>query len=421
MTGCANCGAPDQVGRFCTDCGNPLATSPTSLVSLEKPRPVGPAEPTQLGPARPVAPPTATYSATSPTASYPAPPQTGSYPAGPPTGSYPASANTGGYPPPGAYPPPPGPPGAYLAPPGPTSPGRRRGTVALVVLAVAVLLLAAVGVWFTMRPTGGDASTTATALPPTVATSTAAGSSAAGSGAGSADAPARPAPVGPGGGKGDPGASSAAPTTVTTVATTTLAPNPMGGDRADLVCGTGYIVQIASELDQATFQSRVATLYAAGTLPAGARWTETSAGCSLFTNQANVYVLYAGPFALADQACPDRLASPPDAFIKSTDPATVGSFQSCLCTGAARPDITAVGQQNVWVGELQRVLDAGLGYDVGAINADPAAGDPGRWGTYTEGTAAAVSRYQADQGLPVTGRVDAATWASLQNARCGHE
>jgi hypothetical protein len=117
------------------------------------------------------------------------------------------------------------------------------------------------------------------------------------------------------------------------------------------------------------------------------------------------------------------LASPADAFVKSTDPATVGTFRSCLCPAAAGdlPAISTVGQQGVWIGELQRVLGGGLDYTVGAINADPAVGDPGRWGTYTAETAAAVRRFQADHGLAATGQVDAATWSALQVAWCGQE
>ncbi len=93
---------------------------------------------------------------------------------------------------------------------------------------------------------------------------------------------------------------------------------------------------------------------------------------------------------------------------------------SCLCPAdpTSLPKITTVGQQDVWVGELQRVLGGTLDYDVGQINADPAAGDKGRWGIYTDETAAAVGRFQADNGLPDTRQVDAATWSALRGQGC---
>jgi len=374
MADCAQCGARDQAGRFCVNCGTPVA-APTRRVNLVKSAGVGPAEPTVL-----------------------AAPGIGSNWA--PAASYPVPAPTAPQP---------------LPPPEP--PRRVRGAAALVVLAVAVLLVAGVGVWFMIRPVGGEGG------PVAVPASTGV-TGGPGPGTESAGAPTKPAPIAPPGSKGDPGSSPPMTTAATTtVVTTTVSLDPMGGPRADIACSSGYIVQVASELDQPAFTARVAALRAAGTLPADAKWTETSSSCEIFTNQRNVLVLFAGPYVSVADACPARLSSPADAFIKTTDPATVGTFLSCLCPAAATalPAITTIGQQGVWVGELQRVLGAGLDYDVGNINADPGAGDPGRWGIYTSETAAAVGRFQADHGLPATGQVDAGTWSSLQNARCGHE
>ena len=82
------------------------------------------------------------------------------------------------------------------------------------------------------------------------------------------------------------------------------------------------------------------------------------------------------------------------------------------------PVVTTVGQQGVWVGELQRVLGSRLDYSIGSINADPASGDPGRWGIFTAETAAAVGRFQTDNGLAATNQVDGTTWAALQRASC---
>jgi len=198
------------------------------------------------------------------------------------------------------------------------------------------------------------------------------------------------------------------------------AADPMGGPHVAIDCGTGYIVQVASELDTQAFVDRVAQLRASGTLPPGTKWADTSSSCSIFTTQSNVLVLYAGPFGSPYDACPARLASPADAFIKGTTPESSSQYISCLCPAATGqlPTLTTVGQQGVWVGELQRVLGSRLDYSIGSINADPASGDPGRWGIYTAETAAAVGRFQSDNGLAATDQVDAATWAALQGASC---
>jgi hypothetical protein len=212
----------------------------------------------------------------------------------------------------------------------------------------------------------------------------------------------------------------AAPIAPTTAVPAAPEVDPMGGPRADIACGGGYIVQVASELDATTFSNRVAQIRAANTLPAGTKWAETSTSCPIFTTQSNVLVLYAGPFASPYDACPARLSSPPDAFIKGTTPETSLQIVSCMCPASVTdlPAINAVGQHDVWVGELQRVLGSKLEYDVGSINADPSVGNPGQWGTYTAETAAAVGRFQADSGLNQTNQVDALTWGALKAQAC---
>jgi hypothetical protein len=212
----------------------------------------------------------------------------------------------------------------------------------------------------------------------------------------------------------------AAPIAPTTAVPAAPVVDPMGGPRADIACGGGYIVQVASELDATTFSNRVAQIRAANTLPAGTKWAETSTSCPIFTTQSNVLVLYAGPFASPYDACPARLSSPPDAFIKGTTPETSLQIVSCMCPASVTdlPAINAVGQHDVWVGELQRVLGSKLKYDVGSINADPSVGNPGQWGTYTAETAAAVGRFQADSGLNQTNQVDALTWGALKAQAC---
>ncbi len=224
-----------------------------------------------------------------------------------------------------------------------------------------------------------------------------------------------------GGGAGASPALTPTPTpTPTPTATSADGPVIAGVAHQEIACGGGYIVQVASEADPAGFERRILTARAAGQLPAQVKWANTQSSCAIFTAQSNLLVLYAGPFSSPLDACPARLTSPPDAFIKGTTTETATEYHSCLCPAAASslPVIGAVGQQDVWVGELQRVLGARLDYRIGSINADPAVGDPGRWGSYTAETAAAVGRFQGDNGLPVSRQVDAATWAALQARSC---
>lgn len=207
-------------------------------------------------------------------------------------------------------------------------------------------------------------------------------------------------------------------TTPTPVVTTPTAasPDPMGGGFQALSCGTnGYIVQVASELNEAAYRARVAQVRAASQLPVGAHYLTGDGDCGLFTVQDSLWVLYTGPFASPADACPTRLQSPADAFIKGTTDGTKQLYFGCLCvTDVARmPAITTVGQTDVWVGELQRALRVKLEYDVGDID-----GPPPTWGVYTDGTAAAVARFQSSSGLAATGRVDGATWQQIKNGSC---
>ena len=210
------------------------------------------------------------------------------------------------------------------------------------------------------------------------------------------------------------------PTTAKATATTTPKPDPLGGDRLDISCGTaGFIVQVASEVDQTAFAQRVAQLRAAGELPTGVRYARTATSCpGLFNPDANYFVLYAGPYASAADACPARLSSPDDAFVKSTDPAQKSQVFSCVCSAAAgsMPPIGGVGVHGPWVGELQRLLRNAFDGKYKVDDLDR----PGTTstGTYSAGTAAAVSQFQTDHGLPGTGVVDASTWQQLQSAGC---
>ncbi len=397
MASCAHCGATDQPGRYCGNCGRSVLAEPTELMT-----PTGTTvERVPTGPA----PPTVSLRKDDP-AGIGAFPYVGGYPGqpgfpGPP--GYP-----GGVPPGGVQS---GLPLAGTRPAGSPPPRRSSGPAWAIAALVAVLVAAAAVVAVVLVRTGSsdqDSTTTASsiqALPP----------SAAGSPETRPIAPPRQSKAfvqtsqGTGTGSDGPASSAAPPTTAVVVVPT----------RRDIGCDEGYIVQVASELDRPTFDRRIEELRTAGQLPAGVKWAETNSSCKIFTAQVNVLVLYAGPFASPADACPARLASPADAFIKSTTP-DVTTVISCVCPADPNslPKITTVGQRDVWVGELQRVLGGKLDYDVGEINADPAAGDPGRWGTYTDETAAAVGRFQADSNLPQSRQVDAATWSALRAQGC---
>jgi hypothetical protein len=171
-------------------------------------------------------------------------------------------------------------------------------------------------------------------------------------------------------------------------------------------------VQLASELDEPRFKARVATLKSAGRLPAGALAADSTRSCRIFTSQVNTLVLYSGPFPSKYDGCAARLAGPPDAYIKGGNAGSAGEYVSCLCPAAtaALPRYTAVGQQGVWVGELQRVLGNRLNISVSDLT--------GNWGRFTAGTRAAVQKFQKSVKLPSNGVVDARTWSALQSAQC---
>ncbi len=190
------------------------------------------------------------------------------------------------------------------------------------------------------------------------------------------------------------------------------AADPMGGPVRDIACAPGYVVQIASGPDEATFVSRVAELRAAGELPADAAVARTASSCAIFEGQANSIVLYAGPYTEPYQGCEARLTGAPDSFIKGTTPETATEYVSCLCPAdiSAVPTVDAEGATGVWVGELQRILANRLNIPVPDLGAN--------WGTFSSGTAAAVRSFQEGAGLPATGTVDAATWQALQQKQC---
>ncbi len=196
-------------------------------------------------------------------------------------------------------------------------------------------------------------------------------------------------------------------------ATPTPAPAAaLGVPLRDIVCSGGYIVQLASDFDAVTFAAHVARLKAVGQLPAGAIAADSAHSCGIFSNQRNTVVLYAGPFGSKYAGCPARLAGPADAFIQGGNPGSARDYVSCLCPAnvAELPRVATVGQRNVWIGELQRVLGNRLNIDVNDLT--------GNWGVFTPATKAAVQQFQQSRRLPATGVVDTRTWKQLQSLGC---
>ena len=202
------------------------------------------------------------------------------------------------------------------------------------------------------------------------------------------------------------------PTARPTPKPTTAPALPLGVPQREIACSGGYIVQLASELDAPRFKARVAELKAANRMPAGALAADSAKSCRIFTSQVNTLVLYAGPFASKYDGCAARLAGPADAFIKGGNADSAREYVSCLCPTPVGtvPQVSAVGQQGVWIGELQRVLGNRLNIDVGDLT--------GNWGRFTPGTQAAVRAFQQAAKLPASGVVDTRTWQALQAAEC---
>lgn len=364
---CPRCGQPGDPGRYCARCGTYLAP-PTQL---ETPPGHG-ARPDQPG-----------------------------WPGPPPTQQFPTQQFAGP------------PPGYGAGPPPARGPGGRGTRTALIVVAVVALLAVAGGLvaWFTVGGSGGTG--------PVAATSTAVAppSTAGGPTSSTANGLRGTSKSQIGGSTTTTGstgaATSAAPTTTTVTVATGLSDVPAQA----IGCSSGYVVQLASETSPEAFVARVDAVRAAGQLPAGSKWADTTSSCpGLFS--ATAQVLYAGPFDGPYDGCPTRLVGPWDAFVKNVSDRN--AFISCLCPQdpAGLPVIGTVGQQDAWIGELQRMLRSKLDYQGIDIDARPADGFPGAWGTYTQSTADAVSRFQADRGLPANGQVDAATWAALRTAGC---
>jgi hypothetical protein len=173
-------------------------------------------------------------------------------------------------------------------------------------------------------------------------------------------------------------------------------------------------VQVASELSEVAYRNRVAQVRADGQLPPDTHYVTDSGDCGLFTAQEELWVLYAGPFDSVEAACPARMASPPDAFVKGITADTRQMYFGCLCaTSVAQlPTITA-GTNNTWVGELQRALRVKQHLEISDID-----GPPALWGSATPDTVDAVTSFQANAGLTPTGVVESATWAALATASC---
>lgn len=183
-------------------------------------------------------------------------------------------------------------------------------------------------------------------------------------------------------------------------------------------CGAGYIVQVASNLRKVELAQNVKNQVASGHLPPNVHWAETKNSCAIFSVQSNAYVAYAGPFRTPYDACPARLKSPADAFIKQTMPGGFKAVISCICypTQTALPKIEREGQKNLWIGDVQRILRNKMSYAIPDLDG-PSTG-LAQWGIYSPATREAVKQFQLDNGLSVDGILGPATWAALRSATC---
>lgn len=185
----------------------------------------------------------------------------------------------------------------------------------------------------------------------------------------------------------------------------------MGGDLRPMVCSTaGYIVQIASELTEQAYRDRIASIRVANQLPAGAHYYTQDEDCNSYGTSGDFWVLYAGPFLRPSDACPSRLQSPPDAFIKGLRDDNRQHTLQCLCESAVEgiPQYESLaGRDSAWTGELQQALRS-MGYPV----------DQKDMGAYSEQTRHIVAKFQRIVSLPPSGEVDSDTWQRLKTITC---
>lgn len=287
---------------------------------------------------------------------------------------------------------------------------RRRGPVLAVALGTVLVVVIGVVLALVLREPGVDgvaqpAETVASSVPPVTATVT------------ESVAPPETAPETT---EPAPGTSESvvAPPPPSETPSETPSESPSSSAPAqpvaqDIACQDGgWIVQLASERDDAAYTARVAQLQSLGQVPADAKTARTGGSCGIFSTQTNTIVLWSGPYPSQYEACPARWAGPPDAFVKATTPDLARTYVSCLCPGDSQtfPWLQAGSTDAVLIGELQRVLGNKLNQPIADLQ--------GNWGTFTPGTQAAVTAFQQKAGLPATGIVETATWAAINAAQC---
>lgn len=124
---------------------------------------------------------------------------------------------------------------------------------------------------------------------------------------------------------------------------------------------------------------------------------------------------YLGPFDGARSACRARLRyTDSSTYVIRLDEAAERGFR-CLCAfePSVLPDLNAdrdafaVGARKIWGIGLQNLLGR-VGHRIRSAHT----------GDYDAATEAAVASFQEDEGLPVTGAMDAATWEAMQGRMC---
>ncbi len=174
----------------------------------------------------------------------------------------------------------------------------------------------------------------------------------------------------------------------------------MRGRHQAIACDSGYILQVASQTNDALLKTRADEIFGLNQIPGGIKWTRTGDGCHLY--QGTGEVMYTGPYPDEYAGCADRRASPPDAFLRPTDPGDSHAFITCLCAPSdfQVQAVKSGARNSVMVGELQHILEAGLKKNIRSIDTDPSL-----WGTYDADTAAAVADFKASVGDSTAGTV----------------
>jgi len=207
------------------------------------------------------------------------------------------------------------------------------------------------------------------------------------------------------GGSGDPKAAATTPTAERTTASPTPSPPPET-PLANLECDGAYIVELGRS-DPPYAKSSVETLVKD---TEGAKYLEANRSCATYKNAGSRLIAYLGPFDDLPAACAKRVESGVETAVPHRMDAKQVGQNYCACE--VDPPVLRVNDGKngdratlIAIREAQVMLKA-LGHFRPAITGTP----------YGPQTQAAVQRFQAAAGLPVTGVLNRATWTALRRS-----